>query len=136
MYIYIYTYIYLYIYIYIYIYIYKVKKTDNVPSRLLPIHQWPHGNSCTWAHDVRLWPYNRTLCAQVHELPWGHWQIIIHLKFLGFRYVLGKLVSILVAELINWGLKMVVLIFDWSNHFCLSVYPLSKVFVKFNICGI
>ena len=43
--------------------IYVVKKTDNVPSRLLPICQWPHGNSCTWTH------------AQVHELPWGHWQI-------------------------------------------------------------
>ena len=33
---------------------YIFKKTDNVPSQLLPIHQWPHGNSCTWAHDVRL----------------------------------------------------------------------------------
>ena len=32
------------------IYSQVVKKTDNVPSRLLPIHQWPHGNSCTWAH--------------------------------------------------------------------------------------
>ena len=31
-----------------------VKKTDNVPSRLLPIRQWPHVNSSTWAHDVRL----------------------------------------------------------------------------------
>ena len=31
-----------------------VKKTDNMPSRLLPIRQWPHGNSCTWAHDVRI----------------------------------------------------------------------------------
>ena len=52
MYIYIYD---IYINIYIYnIYIYIFKKTDNVPSQLLPIHQWPHGNSCTWAHDVRL----------------------------------------------------------------------------------
>ena len=32
----------------------KDKKTDNVPSRLLPVHQWPHDSSCTWAHDVRL----------------------------------------------------------------------------------
>ena len=39
-------------YIYIFIYIYIVKKTDNMPSRLLPIYQWPHGNSCTWVHDV------------------------------------------------------------------------------------
>ena len=31
-------------------YIYVVKKTDNVPSRLLPILQWPQSNSCTWAH--------------------------------------------------------------------------------------
>ena len=35
-------------------YIYIVKKTDSVPSRLLPIRQWPHDNSCTWAHDIRL----------------------------------------------------------------------------------
>ena len=62
---------------------YIVKKPDNVPSRLLPISQWPHGNSCTWAHDVHgnsinitVTPcHNRTSCAQVHELPWGHWQI-------------------------------------------------------------
>ena len=20
----------------------------------LPIHKWPHGNSCTWAYDIRL----------------------------------------------------------------------------------
>ena len=32
--------------------IYVVKKTDNMPSQFLPIHQWSHGNSCTWAHDV------------------------------------------------------------------------------------
>ena len=32
---------------------YVVQTTNNVPSRLLPIRQWPHGNSCTWAHDVR-----------------------------------------------------------------------------------
>ena len=41
------------IYIYDYIYMYIVKKTDNVPSWLLPICQWHHGNSCTWAHDVQ-----------------------------------------------------------------------------------
>ena len=38
-------------YIYIYMYIYVVKKTDDVPSRLLLMRQWPHSNSCTWAHD-------------------------------------------------------------------------------------
>ena len=48
MYIYI-IYIYVYIlYIYICIYIYKV------PSRLLLILQWPRGNSCSWARDIRL----------------------------------------------------------------------------------
>ena len=36
------------------------KKTDNVPSRFLPIHQWSHGNSWTWAHD------NHTSCAQLY----------------------------------------------------------------------
>ena len=40
---------------------------NNVPSRLSP--QWLCGNSCTWAHDVR---FNRTSCAQVHELPQSH----------------------------------------------------------------
>ena len=39
----------------IYIYIYIVEKTDNVLSRLLPIRQWPYGNSCAWTHDVRLY---------------------------------------------------------------------------------
>ena len=37
-----------------YVCIYIVKKTDNVPPRLLPISQWPHDNSCTWADDVQL----------------------------------------------------------------------------------
>ena len=36
------------------VYIYVVKKTGNMTSRLLPIRRWPHDNSCTWAHDVRL----------------------------------------------------------------------------------
>ena len=35
-------------------YIYIAKKKDNVPSWLLPICQWPRGNSCNWVHDVRL----------------------------------------------------------------------------------
>ena len=30
------------------------QKDSNVPSRLLPIRQWLHGNSITWTHDVRL----------------------------------------------------------------------------------
>ena len=38
---------YIYIYIYMYIYIYVVRKTDNVPSRLLTIRQWSHGNMAT-----------------------------------------------------------------------------------------
>ena len=42
-----YIYIYIY-YIYMYIYIY------NVPSRLLLILRWLHGNSCSWARDIRL----------------------------------------------------------------------------------
>ena len=37
---------------YIYIYIYICYHENNVPSRLSP--QWVCGNSCTWAHDVRL----------------------------------------------------------------------------------
>ena len=36
------------------IYAYVVKNIDNLPSRLLPIRQRPHGNSCNLAHDVRL----------------------------------------------------------------------------------
>ena len=40
------------IYIYIYIYIYICNHENNVLSRLSP--QWFYGDSCTWAHDVRL----------------------------------------------------------------------------------
>ena len=52
--------------------VYKnVKKKDNVPSRLLPIRRWPHGNSCTWSDDIE----NRTSCVQVcmsyHEATVG-----------------------------------------------------------------
>ena len=39
---------------------------NNAPSWLSP--HWLCGNSCTWAHDVRL----STSCAQVHELPQSH----------------------------------------------------------------
>ena len=35
-------------------YIYAVKKKDKVPSQLSSICQWPHNNTCTWAHDVWL----------------------------------------------------------------------------------
>ena len=34
----------------IYIYIYVVKKIDNMPSRLLAIRHWPHGN--TTVHNL------------------------------------------------------------------------------------
>lgn len=34
--------------------IYVAKKTENVPSQLLPICQQPHGSSGTWANDVQL----------------------------------------------------------------------------------
>ena len=60
MYVYIDIYIYVCIYRYIFrhnIYLLKVKKTDSVCSQLsqlLPIRQWLRGNSCTWAHYVRL----------------------------------------------------------------------------------
>ena len=40
---------------------YVVKKTNNVPSRLLPICQWPHGNSCTWAHESKQYNTKRVL---------------------------------------------------------------------------
>ena len=125
-----YIYIYTYTYIYLSIYMCPLGYYQSV-NGLMATHALGH-----MTHDVRLRPYKRTSCAQVHELLWGHWRIIIHLKFWGFRYVLGKLGSILVAELISWGLKMVVLMFDWRNHFCLYVYPLWKILVKFNICGI
>ena len=41
--------------IYIYIYIYICNHENNVPSWLSP--QWLCGNTCTWAHDVRLYIY-------------------------------------------------------------------------------
>ena len=66
---YLYIYIYYILYnIYVHIlhilymlYIFVVKKTENVLSRWLPIRQWSHSNC--------------TSCAQVHELPFGHWWI-------------------------------------------------------------
>ena len=56
------TYVYIYVYIYIYTYIYTHNihtyayvrnHGNNLLSRLSL--QWPCGNSCTWAHDVRLY---------------------------------------------------------------------------------
>ena len=35
------------------VHIFKSKR-HNLPSRLLPVSQWPHGNSFTWPHNVRL----------------------------------------------------------------------------------
>ena len=32
---------------------------NNVPSRLSP--QWLRGNSCTWAHDVRLLTFYKNI---------------------------------------------------------------------------
>ena len=43
-------YIYIYIYIHTHTHIHS-QKDRNVPSLLLPIHQWLDGNSCTWARD-------------------------------------------------------------------------------------
>ena len=54
---------------YIYIYIYVVKKTDNVSTRLLSIHMYSHGNSCTWEHDVRLDHVPK--CMSYHEATDG-----------------------------------------------------------------
>ena len=71
---------YLYIFIYIYIIYILVKKTGNVPSRLLPICQWPHGNSCTWAHDILIYSCDRTT---VHHVP----------KCMSSHEVIGRCVS-------------------------------------------
>ena len=49
----IYIYIYIYKYKYIYIYTYNFNHEKDVPSRLLP--EWLYGNSCTYAHDLRLY---------------------------------------------------------------------------------
>ena len=54
-------YLYLLLFIYIIYLIHVVKRRDNVPSRLLPIRQWPHGNSYTWALDVRVIYYAHEL---------------------------------------------------------------------------
>ena len=50
-------YIYINKYIHINIYIYVAKKLKYVPSLLLLIRQWSHGNSCTWAHEVYIYVY-------------------------------------------------------------------------------
>ena len=44
--------IHIHVSIYAYIYTYIYNHENNVPSQLSP--QWICGNSCTWAHDVRL----------------------------------------------------------------------------------
>ena len=52
-----------------------------MPSRLLPIRQWPHGNSCTWAHDVRLHiaGTNEPKSAQqVKQGAYKNWLEVIH----------------------------------------------------------
>ena len=46
-------YMFKYIYIYIYIYTYSFNHEKVVPSRLL--QEWLYGNSCTYAHDLRLY---------------------------------------------------------------------------------
>ena len=71
----IYTYIYTHTYSHTYIYV--VKKTGDVPSWLLPIRQRLTPCLTCWALFGSLVPamFNRTPCAQVHELPWGHWRI-------------------------------------------------------------
>ena len=48
--------------------IHVIKKTGNVPSRLLPVYQCFHGNSCTWAHLV-LFTYDVRFDTSVYELP-------------------------------------------------------------------
>ena len=56
-YIYIFIYIYIYIYMYVFIYLYVAGKADNVLSRLLPICQWPHGNSCSLSLYLSIYLY-------------------------------------------------------------------------------
>ena len=61
--IYIYTYLSLSIYLSIYpsIYLYMHNHENHVPSRFITTYLF--GNSCTWAHDVRLW------VQMVHHVP-------------------------------------------------------------------
>ena len=55
-----------------------VKKTDNVPSQLLPIRQWPHGNSCTWAHDVRLHIAGTNEPKSAQQVKQGYMRLYIY----------------------------------------------------------
>ena len=45
-----------------------VKETHTVPSRLLLISQWPHGNSCTWAHVLYIHIYKHIIYYIYHIL--------------------------------------------------------------------
>ena len=36
-----------------------------------PIHQWPHGNSCNWAHDVRLHIAGTNVARSAQQLKQG-----------------------------------------------------------------
>ena len=67
--IYIYIYIFiLYIYtFYLRIYICSEKDRQSAFPPVITNLRLSYGNSCTWAHAYGY--------AQVHELPWGHWQI-------------------------------------------------------------
>ena len=46
-----------------------------MPSRLLPILQWPHGNSCTWAYDVRLHIAGASEPKSAQQVRQGAYQI-------------------------------------------------------------
>ena len=65
-----------------YVCIYICNHENNVPSRLST--QWLRGNSCTWAHDVRLTTYITLLALLVEHslLP------AIHIYIYGIHFEL------------------------------------------------
>ena len=66
-------------YIYTCIYIYICNHENNVPSRLSP--QWLCGNSCNWAHDVRLYIAEEFTTEEFFEVAlvaldsWPKWDL-------------------------------------------------------------
>ena len=68
------------------IYTYICNHENNVPSRLSP--QWLCGNSCTWAHDVRLYIYIYYIYIDITLYYIILYYIILYYIILYYIYIL------------------------------------------------
>ena len=118
-------------YIYIYKGIYVVKKTNNVPSDLLPIHQWRHGNSCPWAHNVWFGHTSYTNMMHVNHVSkcMSFHDAIGGLVITGRAHCLSFWVHIYYAHLTFLGFKSQVSSnpFYIKVHICIYIYIYHKI---------